>query len=112
MALNSSVLLLNNRTGYLVSRLFLQLQNGNSAQPSICFTDSPDSGLFCDSSGLIKYAKNGADQGELIGANVGVVSDTTGITGADRVRNIVSLTQAEYNAIISPAADTFYIITP
>jgi hypothetical protein len=40
-----------------------------------------------------------------------VVSDTTGITGADQVTNIVSLTQAEYDAIVTPNASTLYIIT-
>lgn len=40
-----------------------------------------------------------------------VVSDVTGITGADAVTNIVSLTQAEYDAIGSPDASTFYLIT-
>jgi hypothetical protein len=38
-------------------------------------------------------------------------SDPTGITGADAVTNIVSLTQAEYDAIGSPSATTFYLIT-
>jgi hypothetical protein len=38
-------------------------------------------------------------------------SDPTGISGADAVTNIVSLTQAEYDAIGSPSATTFYIIT-
>jgi hypothetical protein len=40
-----------------------------------------------------------------------IVSNTTGITGADAVTNIVSLTQAEYNAIGSPDAATLYLIT-
>jgi hypothetical protein len=40
-----------------------------------------------------------------------VVSSTTGITGADAVTNIVSLTQAEYNAIGSPDAATLFLIT-
>jgi len=40
-----------------------------------------------------------------------VRSITTGITGADAVTNIVSLTQAEYNAIGSPDAATLYLIT-
>ena len=40
-----------------------------------------------------------------------IVSSTTGITGADAVTNIVSLTQAEYNAIGSPDAATLYLIT-
>lgn len=36
-------------------------------------------------------------------------SDNTGITGADRVTNIVSLTQAEYDAL-TPDASTLYVI--
>lgn len=43
-----------------------------------------------------------------------VESDTTGITGADQVKNIVALTQLEYNAIADPETnypDTFFIIT-
>lgn len=39
-----------------------------------------------------------------------VESDTTGITGADQITNIVSLTQAEYDAI-TPNASTLYVIT-
>lgn len=39
-----------------------------------------------------------------------VASDTTGITGADAVTNIVTLTQAEYDAIGTPDASTVYII--
>lgn len=37
-------------------------------------------------------------------------SDNTGITGADRITNIVSLTQAEYDAL-TPDASTLYIVT-
>jgi hypothetical protein len=40
-----------------------------------------------------------------------VKTDTTGVTGADQVTNIISLTQAEYNAIVSPDSATFYVIT-
>ena len=53
--------------------------------------------------------------GNVTGANfIGSVpgyveSDTTGITGADAVTNMVSLTQAEYDAI-TPNASTVYII--
>ena len=39
-----------------------------------------------------------------------VISDTTGVTGADQVTNLISLTQAEYDAT-TPAASTLYIIT-
>jgi len=39
-----------------------------------------------------------------------VSSVTTGITGADQITNMVSLTQAEYDAIVTPNATTFYVI--
>ena len=38
-----------------------------------------------------------------------VISDTTGITGADAIANVVSLTQAEYDAL-TPDADTLYVV--
>lgn len=37
-------------------------------------------------------------------------SDNAGVTGADRITNIVSLTQAEYDAI-TPDATTLYVVT-
>ena len=40
-----------------------------------------------------------------------VLSDPTGVTGADAVTNIISLTQSEYDAIGTPNAATIYIIT-
>jgi hypothetical protein len=40
-----------------------------------------------------------------------VNSDTSGVTGADQITNMMSLTQAEYAAIGSPNASTLYIIT-
>lgn len=40
-----------------------------------------------------------------------VASNPTGITGADAITNIVSLTSAEYAAIVSPSATTLYVIT-
>jgi len=48
-----------------------------------------------------------------VGANAAPVvkTDTTGVTGADQITNIMSLTQAEYDAIVSPDAATFYVIT-
>ncbi len=39
-----------------------------------------------------------------------IPSDTTGITGADQVTNMVTLTQAEYDAIGTPNASTVYFI--
>jgi hypothetical protein len=44
-------------------------------------------------------------------SGVNVVSDTGAGSGSDVVNNIVSLTQAEYNAIGSPDAATLYLIT-
>lgn len=43
-------------------------------------------------------------------ANV-VRSITTGIAGADAITNIVSLTQAEYDAIAVKDSQTLYVIT-
>ncbi len=40
-----------------------------------------------------------------------VISNPTGVTGADQITNIISLTQAEYDAIASPDASTLYVIT-
>jgi len=40
-----------------------------------------------------------------------VISDPTGVTGADAIVNIMSLTQAEYDDIVSPDAATLYLIT-
>jgi hypothetical protein len=40
-----------------------------------------------------------------------VSSITTGINGADQITNMVSLTQAEYDAIATKNASTFYVIT-
>ena len=40
-----------------------------------------------------------------------VVSDTSAGTGSDVINNIVSLTQAEYNAIGSPDSATLFLIT-
>jgi len=107
---------INNRTGRVVAATFIEFLNGTSTEPSVCFTESPDSGFSCDTNGNVKYINNGTDQGELAafgpGTTIAVKSDTTGVTGADQVTNIMSLTQAEYNAIVSPDATTFYIITP
>ncbi len=40
-----------------------------------------------------------------------VASNPAGITGADAITNMVSLTQAEFTAIVSPSATTLYVIT-
>jgi hypothetical protein len=44
--------------------------------------------------------------------SVNVVStNPTGVTGAGQITNIISLTQAEYDAIVAPDAATLYVIT-
>jgi len=40
-----------------------------------------------------------------------VESDPTGVTGADAITNIISLTQAEYDAIGTKSTTTLYVIT-
>ena len=66
MTLNSSFFNLNKKTGHLVSPVFVELPNGTAEEPSLSFTDSPDSGLQCDTSGAVHYIKNGTDEGELL----------------------------------------------
>ena len=39
-----------------------------------------------------------------------VESDVTGVTGADAITNVISMTQAEYDAIVTPDAATLYVI--
>jgi len=41
----------------------------------------------------------------------GPTSDPSGVAGADRVTNVISLTQAEYDAIGTPDASTLYVVT-
>jgi hypothetical protein len=45
-----------------------------------------------------------------VAAAGGVLSDPTGVTGANAVTNIISMTQAEYNAIGTPDAATLYLV--
>lgn len=41
-----------------------------------------------------------------------VLTNTASVSGAVEIRNIIALTQAQYNAIAAPDANTFYVITP
>ena len=47
---------------------------------------------------------------EILTTATGVKSDTTGVTGADQILNIISLTQAEHDAIAVPESTTLYVI--
>jgi len=42
----------------------------------------------------------------------GIASDTTGITGASAINNIVAISQADYDDIGSPDASTLFVIIP
>lgn len=57
------------------------------------------------------FPTNSAGGGDPLPTNL-VVSDTTGITGASQIANMVSLSQTDYNNIVSPDPQTLYIITP
>jgi len=46
-----------------------------------------------------------------VGVTDEIPSDPSGVTGADAITNIISLTTAEYGAIGTPNASTVYIIT-
>ena len=41
-----------------------------------------------------------------------IKTDITGITTGVQIRNIISLPQGSYDAIVSPDPNTYYIITP
>jgi len=43
-------------------------------------------------------------------SNTGVLSDTTAAQGGSQLLNMVQITQAAYNAIVTPTANTLYII--
>ena len=45
-----------------------------------------------------------------IQTTAGIISNPTGVTGADAIANIISLTQLEYDAIVTPNPSTLYII--
>jgi hypothetical protein len=63
--LDPRAFLINSKTGRVVAATFIEFLSGNSTNPSICFTDSPDSGLQCDNAGAVNYVKNGTNLGEL-----------------------------------------------
>jgi hypothetical protein len=63
--LDPRAFLINSKTGRVVAATFIEFLSGNSTNPSICFTDSPDSGLQCDNTGAVNYVKNGTNLGEL-----------------------------------------------
>jgi hypothetical protein len=51
------------------------------------------------------------DKEEIRPSILAVGSVTAGVAGANAVTNIISLTQSQYDAIDTPDANTFYVIT-
>jgi hypothetical protein len=94
--------------------LFDGSYNSLSDVPS-SFTPSAHTHVLADitDAGTAAAANTGdfatAAQGDL--ADSAVQSDPTGVTGADAITNIISLTQAEYDAIGTPDAATLYVVT-
>ena len=80
------------------------------SQVSVSFTGVAAQNVAFDPAGRIAATNVQAAIEELdTDTALAVLSDVTGITGADRVTNIVSLTQAEYDALI-PDTATLYVI--
>ncbi len=48
---------------------------------------------------------------QIVEAGGAVVSDPAEVSGAGYILNIISLTQAQYDAIVSPSATTLYVVT-
>jgi len=80
--------------------------------------DQDISGIATNASAISTIQGEQTTQDNAIALNtlkVGVTnepsSDPTGVTGAIAITNMMSLTQAEYDAIATPDATTFYLIT-
>ena len=77
--LDPRAFLINSKTGRVVAATFIEFLSGNSTNPSICFTDSPNSGLQCDNTGAVNYVKNGINLGELGSASSSIGGSDTQI---------------------------------
>jgi hypothetical protein len=87
-----------------------------SAHDAVTVTDSASIDFTLTGQDITAVAIFGTTSGTVCEGNdarvAGAVqSDPTGVTGADAITNMMSLTQAEYNAIGSPVASTLYVIT-
>jgi hypothetical protein len=79
------------------SAIFTQIASGTTP-------NAGDRSLYFKTDGNV-YTKNSASEESLL-----TNSNITGLTGATQLTNIVQITQAGYNAIGSPNANTLYII--
>lgn len=82
--------------------------NPTDAETKTAYENNADTNAFTDAEQTkVGYVTvTGA-----VDLDTAVVSDPTGVTGADAVTNIISLTQAEYDAIGTPDSATLYFIT-
>lgn len=78
-------------------------------------------GPVAGTNGQLIYNNSGAAAGAAVGSrltlitgelNATIGSNPAEITGASQIVNVVSLTQANYDAIASPSANTLYVIVP
>jgi len=89
------------------------LKGDNTGGVTITYQGTQKFGFYCDPSlspGVAFKFPDGTLQTTAYTGGA-IASVTTGIDGADQITNIVSLTQAEYDALASKDASTFYVIT-
>jgi len=80
MALPPNYLFVNPKDGRLVSRSYLQVPGGTSADPGISFIDSADSGFSCDASGVVSIISDGV-QGVTVSSSAVNLSGSVSLTG-------------------------------
>ena len=80
----------------------MSLQKGEITANNVQSIDATDVTAIKTALGL-ENVENGAEVNT-------INSDPTGVTGADQVINVISLTQAEFDAIATPNASTLYVI--
>jgi hypothetical protein len=85
--------------------------NSNSANWSSAYsTVQANSATTWNYQGTDLKALSGNWQTTYLASSAYVVSDPTGITGASALTKLIQITQAGYNAIITPSSDTLYVI--
>ena len=85
--------------------------NSNSADwSSVYSTVQSNSATTWNYQGTDLKALSGNWQTTYLASSAYVVSNPTGITGASALTKLIQITQAGYNAIITPSSDTLYVI--
>jgi hypothetical protein len=102
-------------TGLIAGSRVRSSANGSTASPSFTWSTDTDTGMYRVSGGVIGFSSNATEvmtvgatvetgNGELVGATE-IASPTEAI-----VNSITTVTQAQYDAIGTPDANTLYII--